>query len=42
MIALLVAKAEVILIIAKILFERILVNLMDFNISSYLSRFLRI
>jgi hypothetical protein len=39
--ALLVAKAEVILIIAKILLERIQVDLMDFNISSYLSRFLR-
>jgi hypothetical protein len=38
--ALLAAKTEVIPIIAKIL-ERIQVDLMDFNISSYLSRLLR-
>jgi hypothetical protein len=38
---LLAAKAEIIPIITKILFERIQVNLMDFNISSYLSRLFR-
>jgi hypothetical protein len=41
-IVLLAAKTKVILIIAKILLERIQVDLIDFNISSYLSRFLRI
>jgi ABC-type polysaccharide transport system permease subunit len=39
---LLAAKTKVIPIITKILFERIQVDLMDSNINSYLSRFLRI